>query len=110
MPLNTARWQRLRALVLAEHPLCAHCFALGRVALATDVDHADGNPGNNARGNLQSLCHACHSRKTGRERAGLPADHGCDVNGWPLDPGHPWNEKSPATERVQTDRAPSIHR
>jgi len=56
-------WQRLRLMVLRREPLCRHCGAP-----ATDVDHihrrALGGPDNMA--NLQALCHACHSRKTGR--------------------------------------------
>lgn len=93
IPLNSARWQRLRAAVLAREPLCRDCKQP-----ATDVDHDDGNPGNNAPHNLAPRCHACHSHKTGRERAGKAAVMGCDVNGWPLDAAHPWNQakKSPA--------------
>ena len=95
IPLNSARWQRLREQVLARDPLCRMCNAP-----ATDVDHISGDPSDNTPANLQGLCHACHSYKTGRERAGLPVRAiGCDVNGWPLDPAHPWNaEKSPATD------------
>lgn len=92
IPLNTAAWQRLRAMVLAERPLCAHCFERGQIVPATDVDHADGDPSNNARSNLQSLCHACHSTKTMRERNGS-RPIGCDVNGTPLDPAHPWRRE-----------------
>lgn len=92
IPLNTARWQRLRTAVLAEHPLCAHCFERGRVTIATDVDHADENPANNDRSNLVSLCHSCHSTKTARARHGSATVYGCDVNGTPLDPAHAWNE------------------
>lgn len=90
IPLNTARWQRLRASILAERPLCVDCLALGRVTPATDVDHDDGDPSNNARSNLVSRCHACHSTKTMRER-NESRPTGCDVNGTPLDPAHHWN-------------------
>ena len=42
IPLQSARWQKLRAYVLARDPLCRDCGAI-----ATDLDHHDGNPGNN---------------------------------------------------------------
>ena len=65
-------WRRWRLMVLAEEPLCRECLAAGRVTPATDVDHivplADG--GTNERGNLQALCHSCHSRKTARQSSG----------------------------------------
>lgn len=69
LPLDSAKWRKLRAYVLHESPLCEHCIDRGLTVPATDVDHADGNPGNNSMANLQSLCHACHSIKTA-------ADHG----------------------------------
>lgn len=54
-------WRRLRLLILAGEPLCRQC---GRAA--TDVDHIvprrDGGP--DSAGNLQALCHRCHSSKT----------------------------------------------
>lgn len=88
IPLNSSRWQRLRAYVLARDPLCRDCKQP-----ATDVDHDDGNPSNNDPRNLVPRCHGCHSHKTGRERAGLQVMHGCDASGMPRDPAHHWNEK-----------------
>jgi 5-methylcytosine-specific restriction endonuclease McrA len=41
--------------------------------------------------NLQSLCGRCHAAKSAAERSGRPMI-GCDVDGVPLDPGHPWNQ------------------
>ena len=106
IPLNTSAWQRLRASVLAERPLCAHCFERGGVTIATDVDHADGDASNNARSNLQSLCHACHSTKTMRERGGRATVYGCDTNGMPLDPDHAWNKNR--QQPAALDRPPSL--
>lgn len=106
IPLNTAAWQRLRATVLAERPLCAHCFERGQIVPATDVDHADGDPSNNLRSNLQSLCHACHSVKTMRERNGGTVAYGCDVDGSPLDPAHEWNKNR--QQPTAQDRAPRL--
>jgi len=101
IPLNTAAWQKLRASVLAEDPLCRDCERMGRVTPATDVDHDDGNPGNNDRANLVPRCHSCHSHKTMRERHGNAAVQGCDLNGMPLDPNHPWNRQ----KSLEADRA-----
>jgi 5-methylcytosine-specific restriction protein A len=53
-------------MVLAQQPFCVACQRVGRVALATDVDHIVplSAGGTNAADNLQPLCHSCHSRKT----------------------------------------------
>lgn len=93
LSLKSAAWQRLRREVLADQPLCQHCYDdYRRITPATDVDHIDNNGDNNERYNLQSLCHSCHSRKTRAEMYGhKPKIIGCDVNGWPLDPDHEWN-------------------
>ena len=102
LPLNGAAWQRLRASVLSGEPLCRLCTAQGKTVPATDVDHRDGNPGNNDMLNLAPLCHECHSRKTAADH-GQRVRYGCDINGLPLDPDHPWrkeSEKSPATDKA----------
>lgn len=62
-----ARWRRVRAMVLAEEPLCRECLRQGRVVPATDVHHIDGNVRNMRRENLEPLCHECHSRIGARE-------------------------------------------
>lgn len=115
IPLNSATWRKLRARVLAEEPLCRMCAARGLVTVATCVDHASGDPSDNSRQNLVSLCEPCHNHKTGRERAGLQAIHGHDEHGMPLDPAHPWNlqcgtEKSPEGDSSKTVLAPSLQR
>lgn len=67
---HTARWQRLRLLVLREQPLCPLCREQGRYVAATDVDHDVPHRGDHARfwdrANLVALCHAHHSAKTRR--------------------------------------------
>lgn len=98
VPLNSAAWLALRAQVLAEEPLCRTCMVSGIVTPATDVDHivnAEGDyTDDNSRENLQPLCHECHSRKTRAEMNGeAAAVPGCDVNGIPLDPDHPWRQR-----------------
>lgn len=119
--LKSSAWQRLRAQVLAEEPLCRHCYDdYGRVTPATDVDHIDNDGDNNARENLAPLCHSCHSIKTRAEMQGKQRKKvwGCDVNGFPLDPDHHWNraENAPKKcEKITSNRAsldrppPSTH-
>ncbi|WP_207383293.1 HNH endonuclease [Comamonas thiooxydans] len=92
LPLTSTAWRKLRASVLAEQPLCVDCAVIGRTSIAEDVDHKDGNPGNNERENLQGLCHPCHSRKTAADH-GKTVRMGSDVHGMPLDPRHPWNQE-----------------
>ena len=88
------RWMRIRERQLRHFPLCAECRRLGRVTAATEVDHIvrlqDG--GTDHPSNLQSLCHDCHALKTANENGAtnVPRPRGCDVNGMPTDPGHPW--------------------
>lgn len=69
------RWRKLRARFLADHPLCAECLKTGRAVPATDVDHIVPHRGNPDlmwdEGNLQALCHSCHSRKTASEDGGF---------------------------------------
>jgi 5-methylcytosine-specific restriction endonuclease McrA len=86
LALDGAAWRRLRATVLREQPLCAVC----RTEWATDCDHINNDPTDNRRENLQGLCHECHSRKTAGDM-GRTVRWGCDADGRPLDPGHPWN-------------------
>lgn len=69
---NSAAWRRLRhAVLMRDAYTCACC---GRVAGGkgeAHVDHIDGNAGNNALANLQTLCAPCHSAKTAREDGGF---------------------------------------
>lgn len=65
------RWARLRARVLARHPLCASCYVSGRTTAATEVHHivraADVPERFFDEANLQPLCKSCHSAETARE-------------------------------------------
>lgn len=88
------RWQKRRAQQLAEHPLCAFCLRLGRTEVATVADHITPHRGDPVlfEGPLQSLCTTCHSSlKQAMETSGRVK--GCDLNGYPLDPNHPWNQR-----------------
>lgn len=59
-PTHSLEWRAIRSEVLGRQPWCAIC----KSALATDVDHIDGNAWNNEARNLWGLCRSCHSRKT----------------------------------------------
>jgi len=67
---RTPRWRALRAAVLLRQPFCPLCFAIGRRVATSDVDHITPHRGDPGlfwlRENLQALCHAHHSEKTGR--------------------------------------------
>lgn len=58
----------LRPAQLLREPFCRECARRGIRTPATNVDHVVDHKGDWARftdrGNLQSLCHSCHSRKT----------------------------------------------
>ena len=90
------RWRRLRAAFLAEHPLCKLCGDRGRVTVATVVDHVTPiGAGGDAWDwdNLQSLCETDHNAaKQSRDATGHM--RGCDADGFPLDPNHPWNREA----------------
>jgi len=67
------RWAALRRQVLADQPLCEQCLSEGLTVAATDVDHITPKPQDQkaadvGRHELQSLCHACHSKKTNRDK------------------------------------------
>lgn len=89
---GSKQWLAIRKAQLQLYPLCQHCGAV-----ATDVDHIEGDTAKNIVGvDLQSLCHACHSVKTQADehykRTGKRlAIKGCDVDGRPRDPWHPWS-------------------
>ena len=121
LKLNGAAWQKLRASVLMDEPLCRHCTARGLTVPATDVDHMNGAD-DNRRESLQPLCHECHSRKTAKEH-GKNVTYGCDASGIPADPLHPWNQaavrdpgatpginfkKSPATDSLRPSSILSV--
>lgn len=53
--------KRSRAQRLYDLDSCEDCGAL-----AKDRHHRDGNPGNNARENVASLCRRCHMKTDGR--------------------------------------------
>lgn len=67
-------WRKdLRPAQLVREPFCRECARRGIRTRATDVDHIQPHRGYwqlfTCSDNLQSLCHACHSRKTAAEIA-----------------------------------------
>ena len=111
-PYNTKTWKRLRLealtanMVTYQHPypICVDCHAAGLMIEATQVDHIKAHRGDQAlafdRDNLQCLCLSCHSRKTvhedggfGKKAGGRTPIIGCDQDGIPLDPEHPWRKE-----------------
>jgi 5-methylcytosine-specific restriction protein A len=64
-------WRKLRRQKLGQMPLCEICYANKRITPAVIVDHKieikDGGAALDMK-NLQSVCHACHNKKTAAER------------------------------------------
>jgi len=99
MPTNiyTYRWQQERKRFLAMRPLCRRCEHKGKVEIATVVDHIIPHGGDPKlfwdRSNWQPLCKRCHDgAKQQQEKIGYVKDIGLD--GFPTDPGHPFNKTS----------------
>nr|WP_276589549.1 HNH endonuclease signature motif containing protein [Sphingomonas sp. GM_Shp_2] len=84
-------------------PACIGCAARGMLTAANTVDHitaiSEGGPAFPGHDGLASYCTSCHSAKTARgQEAGAirtrKPRRGCNPDGTPLDPAHPWHEKS----------------
>lgn len=92
---KTARWQRKREHQLSTEPLCEMCKAHGRTTEANVADHKvphRGDPDLFWNGELQSLCEPCHNGPAQR-RDNAGGEIGSDLDGRPIDPGHPWNAR-----------------
>lgn len=109
-PYNTATWKRLRLAHLSLSPVCVGCQAMGILTPANTVDHvvpmSDGGPAFPAHDGLASYCPPCHGAKTARgSEAGAVRSRkprrGCNPDGTPLDPAHPWHEKSLRVSEVR---------
>jgi 5-methylcytosine-specific restriction protein A len=100
-PYTTGAWKRLRTAHLARFPFCEGCERMGRPFVrANTVDHrvpiSQGGPPFPDHDGLASYCGPCHSAKTARgaEAGASKSDKprkGCNPDGTPLDPAHPWN-------------------
>jgi 5-methylcytosine-specific restriction enzyme A len=66
---QSAAWRKLRGMFIRTNPVCIVCGRTGAV-----VDHivrVNDNPDLAlAWDNLQTMCHACHNSKSGREAHG----------------------------------------
>lgn len=125
-PYNSTQWKRLRAIKLASDPMCGPCLAAGRLTRANTVDHvvpiSAGGPAFPGLDGLASMCGPCHSAKTARgSEAGaarttraLRPRRGCDANGNPLDPAHPWSiprgNAAPESARLGGENMPQRHK
>lgn len=66
---NSKSWKKLRALKLANNPICEHCLKEDKLTPAQMVDHIQPITLTNTElfleyDNLQSLCNNCHRIKT----------------------------------------------
>lgn len=81
-------WDKLRAQVLADEPMCRSCLhEHGIVTAANQVDHikAKAKGGTDDRSNLRPLCRPCHDRKSAADR-GHRVRPTIGEDGWPVDP------------------------
>ena len=86
-------WKRQRLAQLEKEPLCRYCTKMGVITAATVVDHIKPHRGDERLAhdpnNLQSLCKPCHDVHADAKDKGKTMA-GSDVDGFPLDPLHPW--------------------
>lgn len=92
---KSRRWQALRDDQLLKQPFCECRLHVGKSVHAEVVDHKVPHRGDSKLffdpENLQSLAKQCHdSWKQKLERSGRDEISGCDEQGQPLDPQHPW--------------------
>ena len=68
------RWSKIRAVKLAQDPVCESCWAEGIATPATLVHHRDRDPRNNDMSNLRSMCVLCHEEEHKSERFRKPEE------------------------------------
>ena len=74
----------IRAAFLSAHPLCVCCLNVGRVTIATELDHIVAlRHGGTEKANYQALCHDCHSDKTEQDMGRNPRSR-TGLDGWPI--------------------------
>lgn len=99
-PYDSVRWRKASKLFLkqTEHCLCETCLKFNQITTATIVDHKqpwkEGKTKEEQyelfwnQDNWQGICAICHGAKRTAENKGF--SQSCDVEGNPIDPGHPW--------------------
>jgi len=80
---------KLRAILLAQEPLCRECNAKGRTTAATIADHivslAKGGAAYDLA-NLPPLCRPCHDRKTITKQGKRYRERKTTgLDGWPVE-------------------------
>lgn len=102
------RWKVASKAFLKRNPFCSIHQARGELAMATLVDHRIPHRGDRGlfwdQDNWQGLCKPCHDGPKQRlEKSGRVA--GCDEQGIPLDPAHPWNTegRDSCADSIETD-------
>lgn len=70
---STKRWQRVRALHLADNPLCVRCHEVGKLTPANVLDHIiphriDDTIDFFDSSNHQGLCTRCHNQKNAEDK------------------------------------------
>ncbi|MGI9043502.1 MAG: HNH endonuclease [Gemmatimonadaceae bacterium] len=64
---SSAYWQKVRAQVRREQPICQRCWKQNRLTPSQSVHHLDNDFRNNESSNLEALCNACHFSISGVE-------------------------------------------
>lgn len=92
---NRKAWKELRLDHLAKEPLCVFCLKEGKLTPATVVDHIQAHKGDIRLffdpDNLQSLCKLHHDSAKQKAESNQVNHIGCNENGLPIDPKHPFN-------------------
>lgn len=87
-------WKVAREVQLAYQPLCERCLQSEDVTPATVVNHRIPHRGNWELfidpNNHESTCAPHHDSLIQREEK-RGYEIGSDIDGRPIDPGHPWN-------------------
>jgi 5-methylcytosine-specific restriction endonuclease McrA len=103
-----ADWRRKSKRQILNFPLCAICLEQGKTVKAEVADHITPHHGDLTaflRGELQSLCRSCNSKKQADDRRGYSTAVGPD--GQPLDKRHPYWARDRAAPDTKPDVAPA---